>query len=318
MWQFWIDVGGTFTDCIGINSDGELAQFKTLSSGRCRGSLKQRFSTSFIDSDRSTDPPKVWQGDACRLLSASGQPVLSATVVSFESTTGVFSLNDVIPVEAVSYELDPKLPAPVLAIRWLLGLRPSDDVPAVRIRFGTTRGTNALLTRTGARTLLLTTKGFADVPVIGNQDRPELFDLNIRRPEPLFSRVVEINERVSADGEVLQTLNADHVMDVLQDLKITPASFESVAICLINAYVNPDHEELIARVLNERGFSEISRSTEVSSLIRFVPRCDTTVLDAYLNPILREYLEDIRECLPGSEIQVMTSTGGLVSSQQFV
>ncbi|MCA9048216.1 MAG: hydantoinase B/oxoprolinase family protein, partial [Planctomycetaceae bacterium] len=219
----------------------------------------------------------------------------------------------------LTYELDRGLPAPVLAIRYLLQLRPNEVCPAVRLRFGTTRGTNALLTRTGARTALITTTGFADVPLIGNQDRPKLFDLNIVKPESLFCRVVEVSERVAANGRILHPLlpDASARERLKQQLRTQLADVDSAAICLMNAFRNPTHEIELESLLMEIGGTEISRSSEVAPLIRFVPRCDTTVLDAYLNPILRRYLDRIRELLPGSNVQVMTSAGGLVDAASF-
>jgi 5-oxoprolinase (ATP-hydrolysing) len=317
-WQFWIDVGGTFTDCIGVTSDGKLRQFKTLSSGVTKGSIPQGSDYSFADPLRISDPAEFWTGATCRLLSRNGETIHNTTVTVFDNVTGTLQLKDIPDRDEIaSYELDLNLPAPVLAIRWLLGLSPADECPPVRVRFGTTRGTNALLTRRGARTALITTRGFGDVPLIGNQDRPDLFDLNIRKPEPLFSQVFEVDERIAADGSVLLHYDRDREQQRLIEAGIVPKNFDSIAICFMNAYRNPVHEKSFESLVRDLGFSEISRSSEVSPLIRFVPRCDTTVLDAYLNPVLRQYMEEIRGHLPGSEVQVMTSAGGLVDSRSF-
>ncbi len=317
-WQFWIDVGGTFTDCLGVTPDGELRQCKTLSSGITKGTIQQSSNHTISDSLRCGDPDSFWVGANCRLLNADGEVVASTTVAEFAAAAGTLSLKEEVDLsQAVSYELNPGLPAPVIAIRWLQRLNPDAVCAPARIRFGTTRGTNALLTRTGARTVLITTKGFTDAPIIGNQDRPDLFALNIRKPETLFSRVMEVDERIDANGNVLRPLNAVEEKSRLAANGITPSNFDSVAICLMHAYRNPIHEQQIQTVCREAGFTDVSRSSEVSPLIRFVPRCDTTVLDAYLNPVLREYLTEISDCLPGSQIQVMTSAGGLVDSRGF-
>ncbi len=318
-WQFWIDVGGTFTDCIGVCPDGQIVPFKTLSSGCSKGVGQAVSSKTLCDPARRVDPPDFWRGAAMRVLDASGALTFSSQVDSFDSATGLLHLADEIPDvgDVVRYELDSGLPAPVMAIRHILRLSPDARCPPVQVRFGTTRGTNALLTRTGARTALVTTKGFGDVPLIGNQDRPDLFALNIRKPQPLFSKVFEINERISADGEVLQQIDSAHAASALREAGLSPDAFDSVAVCLINGYRNPVHETKVESALQQLGFQEISRSTEVSPLIRFVPRCDTTVLDAYLNPVLRAYLDQIGSHLPGSDIQIMTSTGGLVDRERF-
>ncbi|MEQ9408149.1 MAG: hydantoinase B/oxoprolinase family protein [Fuerstiella sp.] len=332
--QFWIDVGGTFTDCIGVSPDGQISQFKTLSSGVCKGIAADFDGATITDELRTHDPPDFWIGADCRLLSADGTVLGTTRIAAFDASTGKMALStanlvsaeppvsdvpisDVPISRVVGYELDARLPAPVLAIRWLLRLQPGAVCPAVRVRFGTTRGTNALLTRTGARTALLTTRGFADVPQIGNQDRPDLFQLNIQKPEPLFSRVFEISERIAPSGEILQPLDTVGEAERLVAAGLTPDRFDSVAICLLHAWRQPAHEIALADLVAELGFSEISRSSEVSPLIRFVPRCDTTVLDAYLNPVLRLYLDRIRAQLPGSDVQVMTSVGGLVDSHAF-
>lgn len=318
LWQFWIDVGGTFTDCIGISPTGEIRPFKTLSSGVTRGAIQSHDQRSITDASRTLDPPNFWKGATCRILSLDGDILQSTIVEDFDEHSGRLHLQQQLLVnEAVSYELDLQLPAPVLAIRWLLKLGMDDACPPLRIRFGTTKGTNALLTRTGAKTALVTTRGFADVPLIGNQDRPQLFDLNIQKPEPLFSEVFEVRERISSEGTIVQPLDVEQTRRSFADAELVPNRFDSVAVSLLNAYRNPMHEQQLEAVLRSMGFTEISRSSEVSPQIRFVSRCETTVLDAYLNPVLREYLNEIRALLPGSQIQVMTSTGGLVNSTSF-
>ena len=316
-WQFWIDVGGTFTDCIGIDPDGRLRQHKTLSSGITKGTVaKSPSPTCFVDPHRGKDPPGFWNGSSIRLFDRSGRCIASSTVECFSGDSGRIDVASELFFEpGQRYELDLQIPAPILAIRWLLQLRPGESIPLVTVRLGTTRGTNALLTRTGARTALITTSGFGDVPLIGNQDRPKLFDLEICKPEPLFETVVEVSERVAADGKILERLDYDHAQCLLKDLHQN--GLESVAICLMNAWVRPQHEFELLRLARQAGFTEVSHSYEVSPQIRFVPRCDTTVLDAYLNPILRAYVSEIRQHLEGSRILVMTSAGGLVRSSAF-
>ena len=319
-WQFWIDVGGTFTDCIAISPSAKMRQFKTLSSGVTKGTAADVTNAQITDLRRIADPDHFWVGAELRVLSVAAELLHVTTVAAFDAATGRMTFADIATTplaEAETYELILQVSAPVLAIRWLLGLPPDAECPPVRVRFGTTRGTNALLTRTGARTALITTKGFADVPLIGNQDRPDLFDLDITKPEPLFLKVFEVDERMTADGTVLCPLMATEELRRLADDGLLPEEFDSVAICLMNAYRNPVHEEQLEKLVRQAGFDEVSRSSEVSSLIRFVPRCDTTVLDAYLNPVLRTYLDRIRRHLPGGDLQVMSSAGGLVSSHSF-
>src|SRR5262249_14991241 len=154
---------------------------------------------------------------------------------------------------------------------------------------GTTRGTNALLTLRGAKTAFVTTRGFADILKIGYQNRPKLFELNIKKPEPLFTAVAEIDERVAADGSVLQARSESQIRDEL--LRLKAEGIESLAICLLNSYANVRHEQEVEQIARECGFEEISVSSRVSPLMKMVPRGDTTVVDAYLNPVLRSYVE---------------------------
>src|SRR5262249_7723283 len=159
--------------------------------------------------------------------------------------------------------------------------------------------------------------GFADVLLIATQDRPRLFDLAIKKPEPLFERVAEIDERVDVNGHVLQAPDPDRVLAQLRELK--EAGMESVAICLLHAFAHPDHEKLVEQCARDAGFEEISTSSRLSPLIKIVSRGDTTVMDAYLNPILREYVSQLRRPLEqsgatGGSLKLMTSAGGLVDA----
>ncbi len=314
MWQFWLDVGGTFTDCIARRPDGEIVTHKTLSSGVVKGRVDKLLAdTAWIDSSKVGDPAGLWIGWQA---SFGGTPV---EITSFDSATGeirVATKPDVPPQPGAQYELRCGSEAPIVAIRYLLGLSPKDVIPPVDVRLGTTRGTNALLERKGARVAFIVTKGFQDVLLIGNQDRPRLFDLAIRKPQPLFSTVVEIDERLAADGAVLVAPNPDTLRQQFRDLR--SANVDSLAICLLHAYVNPAHEQVVEQAAREAGFEEISVSSQVSPLIKLVSRGDTTVLDAYLNPILRRYVGSLRRDL-GNEtrLRLMTSAGGLVEAAKF-
>ena len=153
--------------------------------------------------------------------------------------------------------------------------------------------------------------------LIANQDRPRLFDLAITKPAPLFTSVIEIDERLDADGNELRPVRPDDVRRQLDDLRKT--GVESIAICLLHAFANPAHEELVEQLAQSAGFTEISRSSRLSPLIKIVSRGDTTTVDAYLNPILRRYVESLRQSLsPASSLRLMTSAGGLVDADRFV
>mgnify|MGYP003662758481 CR=1 FL=1 len=215
-------------------------------------------------------------------------------------------------------QLDPHLEAPVLATRLLLGIPLSQPLPPLDVRLGTTRGTNALLTRSGATTALVTTQGFADVLNIGQQDRPDLFALNIKKPASLAAHVVEVDERLDASGKVLRPINTKHLKAELRRLR--DLGVQSLAICLLHAYVNDEHERIAANLAREVGFDDVSCSHEVAPLIKLVSRAETTTLDAYLNPVLRGYVDRVWQQFGGHDacrLRLMTSNGNLVSPDAF-
>ncbi len=327
--EFWIDVGGTFTDCLMRMRDDRLSTFKVLSSGVTKGRVTEFLDErSFRDESRVNDPERFWEGYSLTLLDQTGAAQHSFRVLSFDSVAGRFSVDGLLPpgVERgiVRYELSSGEEAPILAIRTALGLRLDQPIPSVTVRLGTTRGTNALLTRRGAKVGFATTRGFRDILLIANQDRPRLFDLAIKKPEPLFAAVVEIDERLDANGRVLIAPVESDVRQRLRELK--QAGCESLAICLLHAFANPEHEAILERIAREVGFAEISTSSRLAPLIKIVSRGDTTVLDAYLNPILRAYVTRLKESLAAMRqplatnqitLKLMTSSGGLVDAERF-
>jgi len=208
--------------------------------------------------------------------------------------------------------------AAVQGIRDLLGLSANDPIPANQIeavKMGTTVATNALLERKGDRTLLAITKGFGDVLRIGYQNRPKLFDRHIVLPEMLYETVVEIDERVDAHGALKQPLNINAARVGLQ------AAFDdgirAVAIVLMHGYRYPDHENQVAKIAADIGFTQISTSHETSPLIKIVSRGDTTVVDAYLSPILRRYVDQVATALGDVRLMFMQSSGGLTDARLF-
>ncbi len=162
---------------------------------------------------------------------------------------------------------------------------------------------------------LVTTRGFGDVLSIGYQNRPRLFDLAIHKRLPLATTSVEIDERVAADGTVLRVPDPAEIRRLLEPLH--SAGIESLAISLLHAVAHPAHEQLVAEIARGVGFSEISLSSEVAPLVKLVPRADTTTIDAYLNPVLRQYVATLRQSLPGSELQILSSAGGLIAAERF-
>ena len=211
--------------------------------------------------------------------------------------------------------------AAIAGIKRILKLKNEDKIPTDKIasvKMGTTVATNALLERKGDRTLLLITKGFGDLLRIGYQNRPLLFDLNIQLPELLYDRVVEVSERLDANGKIVKKLDENQVKIALKKAKND--GINSVAIAFMHSYINPDHENIIAKIAENENFDQISVSHKVSPLIKLVGRGDTTVVDAYLSPILRRYVNQVSDELEedkSTKLMFMQSNGGLTDANLF-
>ncbi|MGB3224147.1 MAG: hydantoinase B/oxoprolinase family protein [Desulforhopalus sp.] len=213
--------------------------------------------------------------------------------------------------------------AAVYGIRQLLDIAPFDQIPSKMIgavKMGTTVATNALLERKGDRTLLVTTKGFGDALRIGYQTRPDLFARHIVLPEMLYSEVLEIPERLSAQGDIITPLDEGAAEIGLK--KAYALGIRAVAIVFMHGYRYPEHEERVAEIAKTTGFTQISVSHKVSPLMKLVSRGDTTVVDAYLSPILRRYVDQVAEQLgasndSGPKLMFMQSNGGLTDARLF-
>lgn len=318
--ELWIDVGGTFTDCFLRRADGSLARHKILSTGVTKGVCAAgSTNVRILDGARRGDPPEFWAGYELRLVDAAGRVVDRGRVARFDHDHGSFELAAplaALPQTGARYELASHEEAPLVAIRYLLARTLDQPIPQVSVRLGTTRGTNALLTRRGAKTAFVTTRGFGDLLDIGYQNRPKLFELAISKRQPLYVRSIEIDERITADGQLLRAPDEDAIRRQLQ--ATLQSGCESLAVCLIHAFDHPAHEQTVERIARQVGFQEISLSSRVAPLIKMVARGDTTLVDAYLNPVLRAYVERLRTGLGASRLRIMTSAGGLVDAAGFV
>jgi 5-oxoprolinase (ATP-hydrolysing) len=200
------------------------------------------------------------------------------------------------------------------AIRRVIGRANGGDVASVRM--GTTVATNALLERKGDRVALAITSGFGDALRIGYQARPEIFARHIILPEQPYETVVEIAERVGADGEIVRPLDEGQTRADLAEIRA--AGIDALAIVLVHGWRYTDHERRLAEIAGELGFSQISVSHEVAPLIKLIGRGDTTLVDAYLSPVLRRYVEQVAAGLPPeTRLQFMQSSGGLADAQAF-
>ena len=208
--------------------------------------------------------------------------------------------------------------AAIAGIREVFGLRDGDPIPVediAAVKMGTTVATNALLERKGEPTVLVTTRGFADAQRIAYQNRPKIFARHIELPDLLHSWVIEAAERLDAAGEVLTRLEPASLRSELE--LAFDRGFRSVAVALMHAYRNPDHELQIGALARDIGFTQISLSHDVSPLMKLVSRGDTTIVDAYLSPILRRYVDQVSSALPGVKCQFMRSSGGLTEAHHF-
>ena len=187
--------------------------------------------------------------------------------------------------------------APLVGIRALLGLTQEQPIPPIELRMGTTIATNALLERRGARTGLVITRGFADLLRIGDQTRPELFALSIEQPSPLHEAVVETDARLAADGSILSDLDEVPLRTSLAGLRAQ--GIESLAVVVLHDYAEGSLERRIEALARELGFGHVSCSHEVSPQLGVLARAETTLVDAYLTPLLRRYLGRLAEALPG-------------------
>jgi 5-oxoprolinase (ATP-hydrolysing) len=208
--------------------------------------------------------------------------------------------------------------AAIAGIRQILGLAPGDPWPAgaiAEVKMGTTVATNALLERKGARTLLLVDRGFADLLAIGNQARPALFDLAIRPAMPLHERVIEIGGRIDRDGRTIEPLDEEAVSAALGAARAE--GFEAVAIALTHAWAHPATEARVTELARGAGFAQVSASHAVSPLIGLVARGRTSVVDAYLSPVLRRYVDRVAGALGTTPLHFMQSNGGLADAAHF-
>lgn len=313
-WKIWIDTGGTFTDCFAISPEGNNKSLKLLSNATVRGKIKSQISKNEVEVEIEWPCTKDVYKDYSFLLSGEKQAYKVSAVNTSENSILLKGNSKKIKA-GQHFSLTAFEEVPVMAIRLLTEMSLYDKVPKLELKLGSTRGTNALLERKGAKTVLLITKGFKDLLAIGNQQRPDLFAQQIIKPKPLYSAVIEVPERVDAQGNILTKLSKKDIQQIINFCGKKKA--ESIAIALLNAYKNPAHELMLKKYLHAAGFKYVSISSEQSSQIRLLPRAETTVANAYLKPIIDDYLHSIKTSLPGIDIKVMNSAGGLISSKFF-
>lgn len=315
-WQIWVDTGGTFTDCLALDPSHKIHRTKVLSSSSLRGFLAEIIAPDQFRIDVKWNVPQDFiRGFRFRLLESEHTAV---EVRGFDPESGVIQLNDPYPIEKelpLPFEVQSPEEAPLLAARLATGVTLSENMPDLSMRLATTRGTNALLERRGTPTVLFITRGFGDLLVIGNQQRPDLFALNIEKPHPFYQAVIEVNERLSADGKVVHDIDLEELGPAIQ--KLLEQGIRTAAIALFHSYINPIHERRLAEFLRTAGFNHISCSSEIAPFIKIVPRAETAVVDATLSPIIDDYLSSVQRPLDQGQLHVMTSAGGMMQPKSY-
>lgn len=317
IWKIWIDTGGTFTDCIGIHPAGTMRKAKVLSSSALRGSIAEsREADEYVIRQDWDAPSGFIEGFRFKLL---GGKHPECRVKSFDSENSTMQIDTFIDKkefeEGASFEVKSPYEAPILAARLLTGTLPDKSLPPLELRLATTRGTNALLEQKGAPTVLLITEGFKDLLQIGDQKRPDLFDLQIQKPPSVYDKVIEIPERLDANGNVLKSISLSGLDEECRVfLSQSDAAF---AICLMHSYQNPRHESLLKKELRNMGAQHVSVSSELAPFIKILPRAQTTLVNACLQPILQQYLDAVASEMSHGNMHIMTSAGGLVNAKNF-
>lgn len=309
-WQIWIDTGGTFTDCLAIDPAGNKTRTKVLSSSCLRGRITQKLNNNTYRFEASWPyDGALFKNYAFRLHGTT----TPSRIVNIDRRQQTIILSDDLPfTQPADFEITTGEEAPILAARLLTRTPLDQPLPPIAMRLGTTRGTNALLERKGAKTLLVVTKGFKDLLYINNQQRPSLFQLDIPEPKLLYSEVLEVEERLDATGNVQEALDLAHFQS-----KARPADHESVAVSLLHSYQNPQHESQLAAWFRDNGAKYVSASSDLFPFSHYLRRTQTAVVNAYLDPILDRYLTNIQGALNDGSLQVMTSTGSLSEVSGF-
>lgn len=315
-WRIWIDTGGTFTDCMAYDQTGKPHRMKVLSNSALRGKILNRAGNKSFKIEERWDIKKdIFRGYQFKLLHKAHE---KAVIAKIDFQEGWIYLQDELNIPDIKgedFEITAGEEAPILAARMVTGTSLTTKFPPLEMRLGTTRGTNTLLEHKGARVAFLVTGGFKDILKIGTQQRPDIFAINIDTPVPVYAEVIEVKERISAQGEIIEPLEEEETGRVIA--KLRHYNIDTVAICLLHSYRQNEHELKLKAALIEAGITYISCSCELAPVIGFLSRAQTAVINAYLSPVIAVYLSAVDEKLDQGSLQVMTSAGGMVSKSFF-
>ncbi len=315
-YEIFIDTGGTFTDLVGHDNHQKVYKLKILSKGGLRGKIVSQINNrTFLIEETWQLEKDILQGFRFVMLH---DKETTYRVESYDILNKHLTLSSTLflPDDGRDFvfEINTGEEAPVLATRIITQTGLKDDFPSMQMKLGTTKGTNALLESKGAKSALFITKGFADLLRIGTQQRPHIFSLQIPEPVILPAKIIEVDERVAADGTILKPLSpSDYAKDIL---RLKEEGFSSIAVAFLHSWKNPKHEKLFKSFLSENGFRYISISSELTPLIKMLDRTRTAVVNAYLDPIINDYLSGIMAAT-GNNLLVINSSGGLVNANRF-
>ncbi len=318
MYKLNIDTGGTFTDCIASSPEGVVLRQKVLSNSSLRAHIKKVISPFELEiSSNWGVSSDLFQGYELWVLGSGLNPI---PISKFNPLTNRVILASEIQTEEIKkdalIEITAGEEAPVLCARLITHTRLDQPLPEMEIRLGSTKGTNALLEYKGARTAMLVTKGFKDLLAIGNQQRPDIFAREVLKPSPLAELILEVDERLDASGLVIHSLDPSSVREAVWQIK--ERGIQTVGVAFMHAWLNPKHEELARKVIAEEGLEYISVSSRLSGLIKYLLRMQTTEVNAYLSPVINQYISQISNKVHGNRFSVMTSAGGLVKANNFM
>lgn len=317
-YNFYADTGGTFTDCIAIDNSGKFHRKKVLSSGAIRGIIREWINGQTVRIDESWDiSPEILVGYNFRFLKDHG---ISAIIRKYNKVKNELHLDKDIPEKKrgknTGFELSSGDEAPVLGAKLITNTGINENPPIDIVKLGSTKGTNALLERKGSKVLFVVTRGFEDLLRIGYQQRPDIFSRNVIKREPLYYEVIGIDERTDSSGKILKEPDMKKLKNDLNSLK-NCERIDSVAVALMHSYKNPSNEEETGKFLSESGYSYISLSSDLSKMIKYISRSETTVVNAYLDKIIDTYISGMVRDFSDASFFVMNSAGGLAKASEF-
>lgn len=308
-----VDVGGTFCDCY-LNDQENTRSLKILSTGRLRAQVRSVSGPRTVILSQNWDLPfpKILSG----CLIENKRTGRSCRFLSFDPLTGSAKYEERLALKAGDMvELYVEAEAPIFAAHLISGIPLEEPLHNIELRIGTTKGTNALLEKKGEPCIWITNRGYKDLLYIRTQQRPHLFQLNIPEPEAYHRKVIEIDARMNAAGGVIRALSKKEISRILSELP--EDHYVPVAISLMHAYKNPEHETQLKNRIVSAGYRYVSSSHELHPAIHLLPRSETTVCNAYLSPVIHQFNLNLARHLPADKFFFISSAGQLIPAASF-